>query len=329
MSGIADMLAITVSGGKGPAEALTPARVPRPVVKAGEILIKVAAAGVNRPDIFQRMGFYPPPPGASGILGLEVSGTVVQAAGRWHVGDRVCALVNGGAYAEYVTCDSRQALPIPGGLDWVEAASLPETVITVFANVFEHGQLRRGETLLVHGGNSGIGVAAIQMAKFSGARVIATVRGADKAERVGALGADLAIDVAQEDFAEVVKNLGGADVVLEMVGGDYLARDIDALKVAGRIVFIAAQAGSDAVLPVLSLMRKRAVVTGSTLRPRSADEKAHLASEVERLFWPALAAGRMRPQIDRTFPLSAALEAHRHLESGTHFGKVILVVNRD
>ncbi len=322
-----EMMAISVAGGAGPAEALTPVQMPIPVPREGEILIEVKAAGVNRPDLLQRTGHYPPPPGASELLGLEVAGRVVKAAGRWQVGDRVCALVNGGGYAEYVACDSRQSLPVPDGLSWIEAASLPETVFTVYANVFEHGALKSGETLLLHGANSGIGVAAIQMAKLAGARVIATARGAEKAAQALALGADVAIDVTTQDFLEVVSREGGADVVLEMVGGDYFAKDLDSIKIGGRIVFIAAQGGSNVTLPVIKMMMKRAVVTGSTLRPRSPDEKARLASEIERLVWPWLNSGQMKPQIDKVFSLSSAAEAHAYLESGGHFGKVLLIAD--
>jgi putative PIG3 family NAD(P)H quinone oxidoreductase len=319
------MTAIVVDGGRGHASALRSARAALPTPRPGEILIRVRAAGVNRPDIAQRLGAYPPPPGAPETLGLEVAGEVVVAAGRWKVGDRVCALLGGGGYAEYAAVDARHALPIPDGLDFVQAAGLPETVFTVFANVFEHGGLKAGETLLLHGATSGIGVTAIQMAKAAGARVIATGRGADKARTARALGADVAVDVTAEDFAEVAKREGGVDVVLDMVGGDYVARNLDALKTGGRIVFIAAQAGGELSLPIFRIMMKRAVITGSTLRPRDADEKARLAAEVERLVWPWIAAGKLKVQVDRTFPLEEAAAAHAHLEAGAHVGKVILV----
>ncbi|WP_332765001.1 NAD(P)H-quinone oxidoreductase [Phenylobacterium sp.] len=319
------MTAIAVEDGKGPAQALKPAILARPVPGPGQILIRVAAAGVNRPDIIQRMGFYPPPPGAPATLGLEVAGVVEVGAGRWKAGDKVCALLGGGGYAEYAVCDARHALPIPDGLDFVEAAALPETVFTVFANVFEHGSLKAGETLLVHGATSGIGTTAIQMGKAAGAKVIATARGAAKAQEAKALGADVAIDAGAEDFAEVAKTHGGADVVLDMVGGDYFAKDLDALKTGGRIVFIAAQAGGEVNLSIMRLMQKRALVTGSTLRPRDADEKARLAAEIERVVWPWIAAGKVKPQIDKTFPLAQAAAAHAHLESGGHVGKVMLI----
>ncbi len=320
------MTAIAIEGGKGPAEALHPVQLERPAPGPGEILIKVAAAGVNRPDLLQRLGSYPPPPGAPATLGLEVAGEVVVASGRWNVGDKVCALVGGGGYAEYVVVDARHALPIPGDLDLVHAAALPETVFTVFANVFEHGALKAGETLLVHGGTSGIGTTAIAMAKAAGAKVIATGRGADKKAKALELGADIAIDAKAEDFAEVVKAAGGADVVLDMVGASYFEKNLDALNTGGRIVYIASLGGAMLEVPVMKVMQKRAVITGSTLRPRSADEKARLAAEVERVAWPWVAAGKLKPIVDATFPLADAAKAHAHLEAGEHVGKVVLTV---
>ena len=320
------MTAIAIEGGKGPAEALYAAQIPRPEPTPGQILIKVHAAGINRPDIIQRLGGYPPPPGSPDTMGLEVAGEVVEAAGRWKVGDRVCALLGGGGYAEYAVCDARHALPIPKGLDFVTAAALPETVFTVYANVFEHGALKAGETLLVHGATSGIGTIAIQMGKAAGARVIATARGGAKAATARSMGADVAIDASIDDFAEVAKREGGCDVVLDMVGGDYFSKDLDALKVGGRIVFIAAQGGGEVALQIFRLMQKRAVVTGSTLRPRDADEKARLAAEVERVVWPWIEAGKVAPHLDRTFPLEQAAAAHAHLETDTHVGKIVLAV---
>jgi NADPH2:quinone reductase len=311
------MTAIAIEGGKGPAAALYAAQIPRPEPKVGQILIKVRAAGINRPDILQRLGAYPPPPGSPDTLGLEVAGEVVEAAGRWKVGDKVCALLGGGGYAEYAVCDARHALPIPKGLDFVAAAALPETAFTVFANVFEHGALKAGETLMIHGATSGIGTIAIQMGKAAGAKVIATARGAAKAATAKALGADVAIDATAEDFAEVARREGGCDVVLDMVGGDYFTKDLDALKTGGRIVFIAAQGGGEVPLQIFRLMQKRAVVTGSTLRPRDADEKARLAAEVERVVWPWIEAGKVAPHLDRTFPLAEAAKAHAYLETDT------------
>lgn len=323
--GQTSMTAIAVEGGKGTAEALKPETVAIPVPKDGEILIRVRAAGVNRPDIIQRMGFYPPPPGAPATLGLEVAGEVVVGAGRWKEGDRVTALLGGGGYAEYAVVDARHALPIPAGLDFTQAAGLPETVFTVYANVFEHGGLKAGETLLVHGATSGIGVTAIQMAKAAGAKVIATGRGADKAAQALALGADVAVDASTQDFQEIVLAEGGADVVLDMVGASYFPKNIAALKTGGRIVYIAAQAGGTIELPIMAIMQKRAVITGSTLRPRSADEKARLAAEVERVVWPWVEAGKVKAVVDRTFPLADAAGAHAFLEGGSHVGKVMLV----
>jgi len=320
------MTAIAVEGGRGPAENLKAVTISRPTPGPGQILIRVEAAGVNRPDLAQRIGAYPPPPGAPDTLGLEVAGEVIVGAGRWKAGDKVCALLGGGGYAEYAVCDARHALPIPQGLSLLEAAALPETVFTVFANVFEHGSLKTGETLMVHGATSGIGTTAIQMAKAAGARVIATGRGADKAAEARRLGADISVDVTSEDFAAVAKEAGGVDVILDMVGGDYFAKGLEVLKTGGRIVFIAALGGGEVALPIFRLMQKRAVVTGSTLRPRDADEKARLAAEVERTVWPWIEAGKLRPLVDKTFPLEEAAAAHAFLEQGGHVGKVMLTV---
>ena len=326
------MTAIAVEGGKGDASALHAVSAPTPEPGRGEILIRVAGAGVNRPDLLQRRGAYPPPPGAPQTLGLEVAGEVAAVGhsdgdevGRWRVGDRVCALLGGGGYAEYAVVDARHALPAPVGLSWAEAAALPETVFTVFANVWEGGRLQPGETLLLHGATSGIGVTAIQMAKAYGARVIATGRGADKARAARDLGADIAVDASTQDFVAVVREAGGADVVLDMVAGPYFAKNMEAANTGGRLVHIAFQAGATVELNIPQLMQKRLVVTGSTLRPRSADEKARLAAEVERVAWPWAGDGRLRPPIDRTFPLEQAAAAHAHLEAGVHVGKVVLL----
>jgi len=323
-----EMTAIEVKGDKGPAAALSPVVIRRPIPDSGQILIAVRAAGVNRPDVIQRLGFYPPPPGAPATLGLEVAGEVVEAAGRWRVGDEVCALLGGGGYAQFAVCDPRHALPIPAGLDFVQAAGLPETVFTVYANVFESGGLKAGETFMVHGATSGIGVAAIQMAKAAGAKVIATARGSDKAARARRIGADVAIDATIEDFATVAAGEGGVDVILDMVAGAYFSRNLEALRTGGRLVHIAAQAGGVVELPIMKVMQKRLVVTGSTLRPRDADEKARLAGEIERVVWPWVAAGKVRPVIDRVFPLIDAAGAHAWLEGGAHVGKVMLSVDR-
>jgi NADPH2:quinone reductase len=321
------MTEIHIEGGKGPASALRPHVVPRPQPGPGQILIAVGAAGINRPDIAQRNGHYPPPPGAPQTLGLEVAGEVAAVgpgAERWRVGDRVTALLGGGGYAQFAVVDARHALPIPEGLDLVQAAALPETVFTVFSNVFEIGGLRAGETLLVHGATSGIGVAAVQLAKARGARVIATSRTARKAQQAKALGADISIDVGAGDFVEPVKAAGGADVVLEMVGGDYVAKDIAVLNPFGRLVFIAFQAGSRLELDLMPVQRKRLILTGSTLRPRDADEKARLAAAVEAQVWPLIASGAFKSIVDRTFPLEQAAQAHAYLEAGDHLGKVVL-----
>jgi NADPH2:quinone reductase len=319
------MTAIAIEGGHGSADALHPVQVPVPKPGPGELLLRVHAAGVNRPDLLQREGHYPPPPGAPATLGLEVAGEVLVGAGRWQPGDRVCALLGGGGYAQYAVVDARHALPIPEGLDFVQAAALPETVFTVYANVFEHGALQPGERLLVHGATSGIGVAAIQMAKAAGAQVIATARGADKAAAARTLGADIAVDTTHEDFGAVAQTAGGIDVALDMVGATYFEQTLAALNPGGRIVYIAALGGPVLQVPVAAVMRKRAVITGSTLRPRNADEKARLAAAVERVVWPWIAEGRVRAVVDRTFPLEQAAQAHAWLESGRHTGKVVLL----
>ncbi|MGY4515109.1 NAD(P)H-quinone oxidoreductase [Lysobacter sp. HA18] len=325
MSLPATMTAIAVRDGAGPADALHPVIADRPEPAPGQLLLRVLAAGVNRPDLLQREGRYPPPPGAPATLGLEVAGEVVRAAGRWHEGDLVCALLGGGGYAEYAVVDARHALPIPGGLDVLQAAAIPETAFTVYANVFEHGGLKSGETLLVHGATSGIGVMAIQMAKAHGARVIATARGAEKAQAARDLGADIAVDTTREEFGAIAKDAGGVDVALDMVGAPYFAQTMEALNTGGRVVYIASQGGDMLEVPVWMLMRKRAVLTGSTLRPRDAAEKARLATEVERVVWPWIADGRIRVVVDRTFPLAEAAQAHAWLESGRHTGKIVLM----
>ncbi len=325
----AHMTAIAVEGGGENPRSLKQIRLTRPDPGPGQILIRVRAAGVNRPDIVQRRGLYPPPPGAPDTLGLEVAGEVEavgEGAPRWKPGDRVTALLGGGGYAEYAVVDARHALPVPSGLNWEEAASLPETVFTVWANVFDIARLSAGETLLVHGATSGIGVTAIQMARAAGARVIATSRGAAKAVQAKALGADLAIDAAAQDFAEAVTAAGGADVVLDMVGGAYTPKNLACLNPGGRSVMIATQAGTRAEVDLWLMMRKRLTLTGSLLRPRDADEKARLARDVEANVWPWIEAGKLKPVVDRVFPLAEAGDAHAYLEAGDVLGKVVLRV---
>ncbi len=321
------MKLIEITGGHGPAEALILAERPDPTPGPGQVRIRVAAAGINRPDLLQRQGLYPPPPGAPDVLGLEVAGTV-DALGsgvdRWAVGDRVCALLGGGGYAEMTVVDARHVLPIPDDMNFVQAAALPETVFTVFANVFEAGGLKSGETLLIHGATSGIGVTAIQMAKAAGARVIATSRGADKAQAARDLGADLSLDATVDDLAAAIADFGGADVVLDMVGADYAALNQGALNPSGRWVVIAALTGALAQVDLMRLMLKRIVLTGSTLRARPADEKARLARAVERTAWPWIVSGRVRPPVEAVFPLAQAAQAHQRLEAGGHVGKIVL-----
>ncbi len=323
------MHAISIRGGKGGADALFVEQMPVPDLRPGHVLIRVRAAGVNRPDIFQRAGFYPPPPGAPATLGLEVAGEVAavgEGVERWRTGDRVTALLGGGGYAQFALVDARHALPVPQGLDFVHAAALPETVFTVWSNVFERGQLRAGETLLVHGANSGIGVTAIQMAKAAGARVIATARGAAKAAKARSLGADLAVDAADGDWAAAVKAAGNVDVVLDMVGAEYFERNLDVLAPDGRLVVIATLTGHEVRLDLRRLMLKRLTVSASTLRARDADEKARLARAIEERVWPWIASGKVDVPVDRTFALERAAEAHAWLESGSQFGKVVLTV---
>lgn len=323
------MRVIEIEGGQGPAEALRLAERPMPAPAPGEIRIRVRAAGVNRPDIVQRLGHYPPPPGASDILGLEVAGeidAVGDGVSRWNLGDRVCALLGGGGYAEYVVVDARHALPIPEGLDFIQAAALPETAFTVFANAFEGGGLKAGETLLLHGATSGIGVMAIQMARAAGARVIATSRGAAKAEAALALGADVSLDATNGDLLDAIRAAGGAEVVLDMVGAAYAELNLNALKPGGRWVVIATLTGALAQIDLMRVMLKRIVLTGSTLRSRPADEKARLAAAVEQTVWPWVVSGQVRAKVEATFPLEQAAAAHARLEAGDHVGKVVLTL---
>jgi NADPH2:quinone reductase len=305
-------------------------QVPRP--GDGEVLIRVAAAGVNRPDVLQRKGAYPPPPGASDLPGLEVAGEVVAAGegvARWQAGDAVCALLSGGGYAEYAVAPAGQCLPCPDGLSLVEAAALPETYFTVWTNVFERGRLQPGETLLVHGGSSGIGTTAIQLARQHGAVVYATAGSAEKVQACERLGAARCVNYRTEDFVTVCRALTdkrGVDVILDMVGGSYIPRNVDLLAEDGRLVQIALLEGAHATLNVGLIMRRRLTITGSTLRPRSVEEKARLAGEVERHVWPWLSQGLVRPQVFATVPLAEAAEAHRLMESSRHIGKIVLTV---
>jgi putative PIG3 family NAD(P)H quinone oxidoreductase len=315
----------------GPPEVLVPAR--RPVVPpgGGEVLVRVAAAGVNRPDVMQRQGKYPPPPGASDIPGLEIAGEVVavgEGVADWRVGDRVCALVAGGGYAEYCPAPSPQCLPVPKGLGLVEAAALPETFFTVWTNVFERGRLAAGETILVHGGTSGIGTAALALARAFGARVFATAGSPEKCAASLRLGAEVAIDYRAQDFVSVVREKTGGrgvDVVLDIVAGDYVPRNIDCLGVDGRLVIIAVQGGVTATVNVLPVMQRRLTITGSTLRPRTVEEKGRIARGLREHVWPLLEAGRVAPVVHAKFPLEQAAAAHRLMESGAHVGKIVLV----
>ena len=326
------MKAIEISA-PGPADVLRPVERPDPAFGAGEALIRVAASGVNRPDVLQRKGLYPVPPGASDIPGLEVAGTIVDgdraalAAAGLAVGARVCALVAGGGYAQLCVAPVGQCLPSPANLSDVEAASLPETFFTVWSNVFDRARLQRGETLLVHGGSSGIGVTAIQLAKASGATVIVTVGSADKAAACRVLGADDAIDYKSQDFvAEVQRITGGkgADVVLDMVAGDYIARDIQCLAEDGRIVIIAVQGGTKSAVDSGLVLRKRLTITGSTLRPRPVAFKAQIAASLKKTAWPWLEAGVVKPVIHEVFAAADAARAHELMESNRHIGKLVL-----
>jgi NADPH2:quinone reductase len=325
------MIAVEITR-PGDPEVLVAVERPRPTPAAGEVLIKVAAAGVNRPDVFQRRGRYPPPPGASDIPGLEIAGTVEQLGPEVSdraVGDVVCALVAGGGYAEYCTAPAPQCLPVPRGLDLVSAAAIPETFFTVWTNVFERGRLQPHEALLVHGGSSGIGTTAIQLAHARGSRVFATAGTAEKCAACVALGAQRAINYREEDFAAVVRELTGGrgvDVVLDMVGGDYFARNVESLAVEGRLVEIATLQGVKAELNIQTIMQRRLTITGSTLRARPVAEKGIIARAVHQQVWPLLESGAVKPVVHATFPLRDAAEAHRVMEASAHIGKLVLVV---
>lgn len=327
------MTAIEITAFGGP-EVLRPTQRPVPRPEAGEVLIRIAATGVNRPDVVQRQGHYPPPPGASDLPGLEVAGTVVavgEGVTGIGVGDEVCALLAGGGYAEYAVAPAPQCLPVPRGFSLLEAAALPETVFTVWTNVFERAGLQPGESLLVHGGTSGIGTMAIQLGKAFGARVFATAGSPEKCAACERLGADRAINYREEDFVEVVKAATGGtgvNVVLDMVGGDYVPRNLKAMAVEGRHVTIAFLRGAETTISLSAVMLKRLTLTGSTLRARPVAQKAAIAAAVREKVWPLLEAGRVRPVIHATFPLADAAKAHELMESSQHIGKIMLTVAR-
>jgi NADPH:quinone reductase len=325
------MTAIEISAPGGP-EALVPCKRPVPVPGHGEVLLKVAYAGVNRPDVIQRKGLYPPPPGASDLPGLEVSGTVVavgDGVDRTEMAERYCALVSGGGYAEYCLARFDQCLPVPATLDMAQAAALPETLFTVWHNVFERAYARDGETILIHGGTSGIGTMAIKLGKLFGLVVIVTCGSDEKCNSAKALGADHAINYNGVDFVEEVKRLTegqGVHIVLDMVAGSYVARNLQCLREDGRHVTIAVQGGMVAEINMAQVMTRRLTLTGSTLRPRSAEFKGLLAQEIHANVWPMVAEGRLRPEMDKLFPLADAAAAHAHMESGDHVGKIVLTV---
>jgi putative PIG3 family NAD(P)H quinone oxidoreductase len=325
------MIAIRIAKPGGP-EVLEAVDMPTPRPGPREVLIQVAAAGVNRPDLMQREGKYPPPPGASDIPGLEVAGAIAacgSGAVRWREGDRVCALVSGGGYAEYCAVPEVQCLPIPSTVDLVSAAGMPEAFFTVWTNVFERGRLRAGESLLVHGGTSGIGTTAIQMARAFGARVFATAGSDEKVAACELLGAERAINYKTSDFASALMPLTGGvgvDVILDMVGAPYFSRNVDLLALEGRLLQIAVLQGAKAEVNLVRVLRQRLTITGSTLRSRTVEEKGAIADAVERAVWPLVEAGKIRPVVYATFPLQRAAEAHRLMESGSHIGKIVLTV---
>ena len=325
------MIAVEISSPGGP-EVLRAVERPDPVAGPGELLIAVAAAGVNRPDVMQRRGRYPPPPGASDIPGLEVAGTVVavgEGVERWNVGDAVCALLAGGGYATLAVAPAPQCLPVPRGFDAVTAAAIPEAFFTVWTNVFERGRLRAGESALFHGGTSGIGTTAIQLAGARGVRVFATAGSPDKCAACERLGAGRGINYRTEDFVEVVMNATagrGVDLILDIVGGDYVARNLQALAMDGRLVQIGLMAGEVAPVNFRDVLGRRLTISGSTLRPRSVKEKGLIASALRQEVWPLLEQGRVKPVVFRTFPLAQASDAHRLMESSEHIGKIVLTI---
>ena len=320
----------------GPPEGLRLVERPRPVAAAGEVLIAVEAAGVNRPDVLQRLGRYAPPPGASDLPGLEVAGRIVEVGppidgvtGRWQIGDAVCALVAGGGYAELCVAPAEQCLPVPAGYSMVEAAALPETFFTVWANVFERGRLQPGETLLVHGGSSGIGTTAIQLGRVFGATVFTTAGSAEKCAACTALGAAIAINYREHDWVAALQTATGGrgvDVILDIVGGDYVAQNLELLAVEGRLVQIAFLKASKSEVDLMQVMRRRLTITGSTLRPRSVAEKGAIAGALEARVWPRLVSREVAPVVHATFPLAEAAAAHALMESSRHIGKIVLTV---
>ncbi|MDO8353341.1 MAG: NAD(P)H-quinone oxidoreductase [Aestuariivirga sp.] len=320
------MKAIEISQPGGP-DVLRISELPMPQPAAGQVLVKVHAAGVNRPDILQRQGGYPPPQGAPLTPGLEIAGDVMSAGMRYKIGDKVCALVPGGGYAEYAVVAEDNALPVPQGFSMIEAAAIPETYFTVWTNMFDRGRLQPGETILIHGGSSGIGTTAVQLAKAFGSKVVVTAGSDAKCAECLSLGADVAINYKTQDFVEELKGRAIApDVILDMVGGDYVARNLRCIAMHGRIVNIAFQKGSKVEVDLLPIMLKRLTLTGSTLRPRSVAEKAEIARSLEAKVWPLFAAGRCKPAIFKTFPLADAAGAHRLMETSQHVGKIVLTV---
>lgn len=323
------MTAIAIKAPGGP-EVLVPEERAVPTPAATEVLVRVRAAGVNRPDVMQRKGQYPPPPGAPDIPGLEIAGEVVAVGDnvkRWKIGDKVCALVSGGGYAEYCVTDEATALAVPKGFSFTDAAALPETFMTVWHNVFERGALKPGESVLIHGGSSGIGTTAIMLAKQFGAKVIVTAGSPEKCEACRKLGADVAIDYNKEDFVAATKQATGgkgAELILDMIGGDYVDRNFEAAAVEGRIVQIATQKGPKVTVDLRRLMLKRLTHTGSTLRARPVADKAAIARAVEAKVWPLLESGKLRPVIDSTYPLDKAADAHARMETSLHVGKIML-----
>jgi putative PIG3 family NAD(P)H quinone oxidoreductase len=320
------MKAVVISQ-PGAADVLRVMERPQPAISGSQVLVRVHASGVNRADVIQREGKYPPPPGiVADVPGLEIAGTIVSrapGAGRWSEGDRVCALLAGAGYAEYVAVEADHCLPIPAGCSFTDAAALPEAVFTVWSNVFQRGRLQPGEHFLVHGGTSGIGLAAIQLAHLFGARVFATAGTPEKCQACIAAGAERAIDYRREDFATGLKDVG-LDVILDMIGGEYFAKNLALLRPEGRLVFINAMKGGKAELPIHQVMGRRLTITGSTLRGRENAFKAALAADVERNVWPLVETGKFKPHVFRTFPFGDAAEAHRLMESSTHIGKIVL-----